>query len=82
MALLGLVVSVVARAILPGTQGLGLIVTAVLGIAGSYAAGFIGQANGWYQAGQGAGFIGSVFGAILLLFIVSKLKGSGTSVGS
>jgi uncharacterized membrane protein YeaQ/YmgE (transglycosylase-associated protein family) len=79
MALVGLVVGLVARAVLPGTQSLGLILTAVLGVAGSFAAGFIGQAIGFYQAGQGAGFIGSVVGAILLLFIVSKLKGSGSA---
>jgi uncharacterized membrane protein YeaQ/YmgE (transglycosylase-associated protein family) len=81
MALVGFVVGLVARAVLPGTQSLGLILTAVLGIAGSFAAGFIGQAVGWYQAGQGAGFIGSVLGAILLLFVVSKLKSSGSSAG-
>jgi uncharacterized membrane protein YeaQ/YmgE (transglycosylase-associated protein family) len=82
MALVGFVVGLVARAVLPGTQSLGLVLTAVLGIAGSFAAGFIGQAVGFYQAGQGAGFIGSVVGAILLLFIVSKLKGSGPSTGA
>ena len=82
MALVGFVVGLVARAILPGTQSLGMILTAVLGIAGSFAAGYVGQAIGWYQAGQGAGFIGSVVGAILLLFVVSKLRSSGTSTGS
>jgi uncharacterized membrane protein YeaQ/YmgE (transglycosylase-associated protein family) len=76
MVVVGFVVGLVARAILPGTQSLGIILTAVLGIAGSFAAGFVGQALGWYQAGQGAGFIGSVIGAIVLLFVVGKLKGS------
>lgn len=76
MVVVGFIVGLVARAILPGTQSLGIILTAVLGIAGSFAAGFIGQALGWYQAGQGAGFIGSVLGAIVLLFVVGKLKGS------
>ena len=75
-AVVGLIVGLIARAILPGTQQLGLILTAVLGIAGSFLAGFAGQALGWYQAGQNAGFIGSVVGAILLLFIVGKVKGS------
>jgi uncharacterized membrane protein YeaQ/YmgE (transglycosylase-associated protein family) len=74
MALVGFVVGLLARAVLPGTQSLGVILTAVLGIAGSFAAGFIGQALGWYQAGQGAGFIGSVLGAVVLLFVVGKLK--------
>ncbi len=75
MALVGFVVGLIARAILPGAQSLGLILTTVLGIAGSYVAGFAGQALGWYSAGQGAGFIGSVVGAIVLLFAVGKLKG-------
>ena len=57
MAVVGLIVGLIARAILPGTQQLGLILTAVLGIAGSFLAGFAGQALGWYQAGQNAGFI-------------------------
>ena len=82
MALVGFVVGLVARAILPGTQSLGMILTAVLGIAGSFAAGYVGQAIGWYRAGQGAGFIGSVVGAIVLLFVVSKLRSSGASTGS
>jgi uncharacterized membrane protein YeaQ/YmgE (transglycosylase-associated protein family) len=81
MALVGLLVGFVARAILPGTQSLGMILTAVLGVAGSFAAGFLGQAVDFYQAGEGAGFIGSVVGAILLLFVVSKLKGSGPAAG-
>jgi len=82
MVVVGFVVGLVARAILPGTQSLGLILTAVLGIAGSFAAGYLGQALGWYRAGEGAGFVGSVIGAIVLLFIVSKLKGPGASSGT
>ena len=79
MAIVGFIVGLLARAILPGTQTQGIILTALLGIAGSYVAGFIGQALGWYQAGQGAGFIGSVIGAILLLFVVGLIKGRGGS---
>jgi uncharacterized membrane protein YeaQ/YmgE (transglycosylase-associated protein family) len=80
MAIVGFVVGLVARAIMPGTQSLGIILTAVLGIAGSFLFGFLGQALGWYEAGQGAGFIGSVIGALILLFVVGKLKGpSGSS---
>jgi uncharacterized membrane protein YeaQ/YmgE (transglycosylase-associated protein family) len=75
MALVGFVVGLLARAVLPGAQNLGIIMTTVLGIAGSFAAGFVGQALGWYQAGQGAGFIGSVLGAVVLLFVVGRLKG-------
>jgi uncharacterized membrane protein YeaQ/YmgE (transglycosylase-associated protein family) len=73
MVIVGFVVGLIARALLPGDQKLGLIMTAVLGIVGSIVAGFIGQALGWYQAGQGAGFIGSVVGAIIVLFVYSKV---------
>jgi uncharacterized membrane protein YeaQ/YmgE (transglycosylase-associated protein family) len=73
----GFVVGLIARAVLPGSQSLGIILTTLLGIAGSFVAGFAGQAMGWYQAGQGAGFIGSIVGALVLLFAYSKIKGSG-----
>jgi len=75
MAIIGFVVGLIARAILPGTQSLGIILTAVLGIAGSLLAGFAGQAMGLYGAGQSAGFIASVIGAIVLLLIVGLVKG-------
>jgi uncharacterized membrane protein YeaQ/YmgE (transglycosylase-associated protein family) len=78
MAIIGFIVGLIARAILPGTQSLGIILTAVLGIAGSLLAGFAGKAMGWYTEGQPAGFIASVIGAIILLFIVGKLKGPST----
>lgn len=79
MIVIGFVVGLVARAILPGTQSLGLILTAVLGIAGSFIAGFIGQSLGWYAQGAPVGFIASVIGAAVLLFIVGKLKGPGAT---
>lgn len=79
MAVIGFVIGLIARAILPGTQSLGIILTAVLGIAGSFLAGFAGQALGLYTPGQPAGFIASVIGAIVLLFVVSKIKGSSSS---
>jgi len=75
MAVIGFVVGLIARAILPGTQSLGIILTAVLGIAGAFLAGFAGQAMGFYAAGQPAGFIASVVGAIVLLLIVGLVKG-------
>ena len=64
----GFVVGLLARAVMPGEQKLGLIVTAVLGIVGSVVAGYLGQAVGLYQAGQGAGFISSIVGALIVLF--------------
>jgi uncharacterized membrane protein YeaQ/YmgE (transglycosylase-associated protein family) len=78
MLVVGLVVGLLARAIMPGTQSMGLIYTALLGIAGSFVAGFLGQMVGFYAAGQGAGFIGSLIGALLVLFIVGKVKGGGS----
>ncbi|AMO94661.1 transglycosylase associated family protein [Collimonas fungivorans] len=53
--------------------------TTLLGIAGSFLAGYIGQALGWYQAGQGAGFIGSIVGALILLLIYGFVKGKAAS---
>ncbi|MFT3818790.1 MAG: GlsB/YeaQ/YmgE family stress response membrane protein [Rubrivivax sp.] len=79
MAIVGLVVGAIARFLLPGEQKMGLILTSLLGIAGSLIAGFVGQAMGWYAAGEGAGWIASVVGAIVLLFIVQKLRGSSSS---
>jgi uncharacterized membrane protein YeaQ/YmgE (transglycosylase-associated protein family) len=78
MIVIGFIVGLVARAVLPGTQALGFILTTVLGIAGSFAAGYLGQVHGLYTAGERAGFVGSVIGAMLLLFIVGKIKGDGS----
>jgi uncharacterized membrane protein YeaQ/YmgE (transglycosylase-associated protein family) len=76
---LGFVIGVLAKFLHPGKENMGFIVTILLGIAGSFLAGVIGQYLGWYQAGEGAGFIASVVVAILLLFIVGKVRGSGSS---
>lgn len=69
MALIGLIVGFVARALHPGKDNIGMVMTAVLGIAGSFLAHFLGQAIGWYKAGETAGFIASVIGALVLLVI-------------
>jgi uncharacterized membrane protein YeaQ/YmgE (transglycosylase-associated protein family) len=75
MAIIGFIVGLLARAILPGTQKLGIILTAILGIAGSFIAGLIGQALGWYAPGQWGGFFASIVGAIIVLFAYTRLKG-------
>lgn len=75
--IVGLIVGAIARFIMPGEQKMGWILTCLLGIGGSLAAGFVGQALGWYQAGQGAGWIASVVGALVLLFVVQKVRGGG-----
>ena len=80
--IVGLIVGAIARFLLPGKQKMGWILTGLLGVGGSLAAGFIGQALGWYKAGQGAGWIASVVGAVLLLFIVDKVRGNSGSASS
>ena len=77
MAIIGFVVGLVARALLPGDQKLGLIMTAVLGIAGSFIANFSGQALGFYAAGSSAGFVASVLGAIVLLVLYGMVSKKG-----
>lgn len=67
--LIGFIAGLVARAVLPGKQSMGFILTVVLGIVGSLLATYLGQAMGWYTAGAGAGFIASVVGAIVVLVI-------------
>jgi len=74
--IIGLVVGAVAKFLMPGKDPGGIWITMIIGIAGSILATYIGQAIGWYKAGQGAGFIMSVLGAILLLFIYRIIKGA------
>jgi len=75
--IVGLVVGALARWVMPGEQKMGWILTSLLGVAGSFLASFVGQQLGWYQAGEGAGWIASVVGAVVLLFVVGKLRGTG-----
>ena len=74
MIVIGFIVGLVARALKPGDDKLGIIMTSVLGIAGSFAAGFIGKTLGWYKEGDAAGFIAAVIGAVVLLFIYGLVK--------
>lgn len=75
MIIVGFVVGLIARALKPGNDRMGIIMTTLLGIAGSFLAGFAGQAMGLYSAGEPAGWIASVIGAIVLLVIVSMFRG-------
>lgn len=72
--LIGFVAGLLARAIKPGDDKLGIIMTIVLGIAGALLARFIGGALGWYGPTDPAGFIASVIGAIILLLIYGLVK--------
>lgn len=68
--IIGFLAGVVAKFIMPGkNEPSGFILTTVLGIVGALVATYLGQAIGWYHAGQGAGFIGAVVGAIIVLLI-------------
>ena len=72
--LIGLVIGAVAKLIMPGKDPGGIIVTILIGIAGSFIATYAGRALGWYQEGQKAGFIMSVIGAIVLLGLYHVIK--------
>ncbi len=76
---LGFVIGLIAKLIHPGKENMGIIMTIMIGIAGSLLAGIIGQFLGWYKAGEGAGFIASVIVAIILLVIYGNIKGKTSS---
>ncbi len=69
MALVGLVVGALAKLIMPGRDPGGVIVTALIGLAGGLLAAVIGRAAGWYHQNEAAGFIASIIGAVILLAI-------------
>jgi uncharacterized membrane protein YeaQ/YmgE (transglycosylase-associated protein family) len=79
--IIGFVAGVVAKFIMPGdNEPSGFIMTAALGIVGAFVATFLGQALGWYGAGEGAGLIGAVVGAIVVLFIYSLIAGRRSTI--
>lgn len=71
---IGLIVGLIARFLKPGDDSMGWVMTILLGIGGAIAATYGGQALGIYQAGQGAGFVGAVIGAVVLLVIYGAIK--------
>lgn len=74
--IIGFVAGVIAKFIMPGPNGpSGFILTAVLGIVGAVVATYLGQALGWYHDGQGAGLIGAVVGAIVVLLVWGMIAG-------
>lgn len=72
--IIGLLAGIVAKFLMPGRDPGGFIITMLLGVAGAFLATYLGQAVGWYQAGEGAGFIGAVVGAVILLIIYRMIK--------
>ena len=73
--LIGFVVGIVAKFLMPGRDPSGFIITVLLGIVGSFVASYLGQTMGWYRAGQPAGFIAAVIGAMLVLFVYRLVAG-------
>ena len=71
---IGFLVGLIARFIKPGDDPMGWIMTIILGIAGSFAATYGGQALGIYEAGEGAGFIGAVVGAVVILVVYGMVS--------
>ncbi len=79
--IIGLVVGAIAKLIMPGRDPGGIIVTMLIGVAGAFLAGFLGHQLGWYNQGDGAGFIASIIGALLLQFLNRMFTGRrGTTV--
>jgi len=74
--IIGFIAGVIAKFLSPGPNNpSGFIVTTILGIIGAFVATYLGQAIGWYRADQGAGLIGAVIGAVIVLFIWHLVTG-------
>ena len=74
--IIGFIAGVIAKFIMPGdNEPSGFILTTILGIVGAFVATFLGQALGWYRPGEGAGLIGAVVGAIIVLFVYGFFAG-------
>ena len=74
--IIGFVAGVIAKFIMPGdNEPTGFILTAILGIVGAFVATFPGQALGWYRPGEGAGLVGAVVGAVVVLLVYGMVAG-------
>ena len=74
--IIGFIAGVIAKLIMPGkNEPQGFILTTILGIIGAFVATFLGQAIGWYRAGEGAGLIGAIVGAVIVLLIWGAIAG-------
>jgi uncharacterized membrane protein YeaQ/YmgE (transglycosylase-associated protein family) len=79
-AFMGLIVGLVARAVLPGRQHMGLILTMLLGMVGAWLGGLIGRVTGMYEEGRPAGFVMAVVGAVIVLLIYVFATRSATAI--
>lgn len=76
--IIGFIAGIIAKFIMPGdNEPSGFILTTILGIVGAFVATYLGQALGWYRLGEGAGLVGAVVGAIIVLFIYGMVAGRG-----
>ena len=73
--IIGGLAGAIAKAITPGRDPQGCIVTILLGIAGALVAGWLGQKLGWYHEGQGAGFLAAILGAVIILLVYRAIAG-------
>ena len=74
--IIGFIAGVIAKFIMPGdNEPSGFVLTTILGIVGAFVATYLGQALGWYRPGQGAGLIGAVVGAVIVLFVYGLIAG-------
>ena len=74
--IIGFIAGVIAKFLMPGdNEPSGFILTTILGIVGAFVATYLGQALGWYKPGEGAGLIGAVVGAIIVLFVYGFFAG-------
>ncbi|HEY0352027.1 MAG TPA: GlsB/YeaQ/YmgE family stress response membrane protein [Enterovirga sp.] len=74
--IIGFLAGIIAKFIMPGdNEPQGFILTTILGIIGAFVATYLGQALGWYRPGEGAGFIGAIVGAVVVLFIWGLIAG-------
>jgi uncharacterized membrane protein YeaQ/YmgE (transglycosylase-associated protein family) len=79
--IIGFIAGIIAKFLTPGSnEPQGFILTTILGIIGAFVATYLGQAIGWYRAGEGAGLIGAVVGAIVVLVIWSMVAGRSARV--
>jgi uncharacterized membrane protein YeaQ/YmgE (transglycosylase-associated protein family) len=79
--IIGFVAGIIAKFIMPGdNEPTGFILTTILGIVGAFVATFLGQALGWYRPGEGAGLVGAVVGAIIVLVVYGMVAGRSRAV--
>jgi uncharacterized membrane protein YeaQ/YmgE (transglycosylase-associated protein family) len=79
-AFMGLIIGLVARAVMPGRQHMGLILTMLLGMVGAWLGGLIGRVTGMYEEGRPAGFVMAVVGALVVLLVYMFATRSSTAV--